>query len=1205
MNEVKFAETKHNVRVPTLLIGIGGIGGRIVTSVYEELNVNDRSCIEAVVFDTNINDLTEVRQKGITCIQTSEGRNVQDYLKARSEFREWFPTNALINKKSLIDGAGQIRAVSRLGALASIQKGNFDKLNVAIDKLKRNRGDDLQSTMKVMIVGSITGGTGSGLAIQLPFYIRKQMAEKANISDVLIRGLFLTADITEGKQQTKESKDAMYVNEYALIRELNAFYKAQATPDAPIKVDVEYYDKGRHNIGVEKDLMTSDNIPYEFLFLVEKVDSESTNIGGLANYEMKAAKIVKTQLFSPVASGQYSAEDNLIMASVPRNGMNKYCGAGISTAIYPQDFVERYCTLRFANESVAKHWLVFDRAFTNEFQANQRMMAHNPSLAPIKRDENYIKQFETKTKQENEGSYVIKQLGAEMYHVDYDEQGKVTGRVEISKYILDKIEEYLKKVMDDAGLEGAKKECQFERQKFDKPGLALKEVQHLFDVVEAYRKLAHQKIAELTAMCAESILPGDLKDAIGTPEGRLHSIYNLLRKRHPLTNRYLVYRLIEEFDMKKKSADAELKNKDTRKMETDDFHKDNGTQNITEAFNRERPGTIRTLGSRVLNVPITSSEYKHIVDNFKKAVEEDVGNIESYAKYKLRSNVYGDLLSKLKMLSKVYEEFFDDMENVISAREEELAVIEKKYNRAENRRINGDWIVCADEICLKSIFADVKRGMKEDMNIVSDDVKEDLLEELYGEAAKRVRNEYDNTYDTGREKTAREILEDGVLDTMKAELLKQGARFTDLGIIGAIIKEYDAYRVYSQNESSFEFGYSSKEEYMSKIFSKLANLARPYLSYQAVGEQELPLAVTYAVNEDVIRKYQDPDGKKCDMTAVEQMFELNDVAENTPIVDSAINKNELICYKAVYGLHVENLHFFKDGNKAHRLYLTRINDVVNKTYKLTESKDSYLAAVHPHLDKRWHNHAYLPLLNDDSDVEEERRIKLSFLLSFALKTCKFGMDYDHGYCWKYVKEHKMPHPFFINNDEVMGNKGVDSLLESFYYNDFIKDDIMKRAREARIESVRNEKITGTDEKTILEHTIIKGFLNLGKLWEIEEGEDNISFRNIFDVLYAIYVKTRDTKKFEELSRVLVSYLYRYCYEMSNQMRVTTEKLLKRIIEEINSTSPCYQIAKKATEGPLQDICIYWDGLVENIDHEEMRLYLEKAELLQSEIAGIN
>ena len=55
MHEEKFSKLDHIVRVPTLLIGIGGIGGRIVSSVYDQLNVHDRSYIEMVVMDTNIN----------------------------------------------------------------------------------------------------------------------------------------------------------------------------------------------------------------------------------------------------------------------------------------------------------------------------------------------------------------------------------------------------------------------------------------------------------------------------------------------------------------------------------------------------------------------------------------------------------------------------------------------------------------------------------------------------------------------------------------------------------------------------------------------------------------------------------------------------------------------------------------------------------------------------------------------------------------------------------------------------------------------------------------------------------------------------------------------------------------------------------------------------------------------------------------------
>jgi len=1187
MHEEKFSKLDHIVRVPTLLIGIGGIGGRIVSSVYDQLNVHDRSYIEMVVMDTNINDLSDVEEKGISCIQTSEGRIVQDYLKANPEYREWFPTNPLINRKNLIDGAGQIRAVSRLGALASIQAGNFKKLDHAIDNIKKNRGNNLESTMKVMIVGSITGGTGSGLGVQLPFYIRKTIAERAKISDILIRGLFLTADITEEKQQTAESKDAMYVNEYAFIRELNAFYKAQMVKDEDIKISVENYDKGEHNIGVSDDLRTANRIPYDFMFLIEKVDSKSTNIGGLETYETKAAKIVKNQLFSPVSSGQYSAEDNLIIPFVEKGGMNRYCGAGVSSAVYPRDEVERYCTLRFANNSVSQFWLRLDRDFEEANMAQQQMMATNSNLAPLKLSQYFIDRFDALSDEtSDESTYYMSQLGREVRETERDEDGNFIRTVQVTESICDNINEYIENCKARIGLDDERSNCTFIESKYTNSDTVATSVQELINKIEEYRTAAKEAVENLSITCSEEILPSDLSAALKTPPKRKHSIYNVMKNRHPITNRYIIYKLLEEFEALKKVSDDAVKSVVGGQQPMDgDFGSAPGTQTVTEAFEMAKPGFIRRfVGQDLLRrKDFNTAEYNLVLEKFRKAVKTEVENIDTYVTNKLKSNIFGRLIDKLKELCEVYEEFFESMKDIVEDREEEIRILERKYNKDNNRLVDGDWIVCADEICLKSIYSDVIRNAKTDVNAISDDVKENLYNELFAEMAKNLKKKLDANIDVGGYKSARSIFESGVLAPMKDEMMSFGKRFIDLGILDAIKKEYHANVVRKENEPKHYFIYNSEEEFTRFVMNKIFQLATPYISYSPLENEQLPLAVTFAINEDVMKKEQGIEEGDYNHAAAAEFFKIKDSYENTPIVDPAISGNELTCYIAVYNLRIENLHFFKDGMRAHRAYTKRINDVVNKMYEMTESKDAYLLSVHPHLDKRWHNHAYLPLLNTESDIAEGKKIRLAFLLSFVLDACKYIEHSDYGMCWTY-KQRKMWHPFYINNDEVVEDKGLDALLEGFHYNDVIKNDIISRAGEIIHKDDIEEPLTGTDETSILDYSFIKLLCSIS---DIEEGDAERRISSIFDVIYFMYLSTKDVNEMYALVNVIAAYLYKYCYNFANGMRYETAKLLNSVVEKINNSS--IQFAGAKTTAPR--LYEFWNEVFQEENHEELGKYL--------------
>ena len=63
-------------KVPTLLVGLGGIGGRIAEQTYRMLSDEDKEYIGVVAIDTNIEDLKKLRVKAI---QTSDERTERKY----------------------------------------------------------------------------------------------------------------------------------------------------------------------------------------------------------------------------------------------------------------------------------------------------------------------------------------------------------------------------------------------------------------------------------------------------------------------------------------------------------------------------------------------------------------------------------------------------------------------------------------------------------------------------------------------------------------------------------------------------------------------------------------------------------------------------------------------------------------------------------------------------------------------------------------------------------------------------------------------------------------------------------------------------------------------------------------------------------------------------------------------------------------------
>ena len=353
-------------KVPTLLVGLGGIGCSIADMVSSLLSAEDRAYVGVIGIDTNVEDLQKLKIKYIC---TSDERLVKDYLIERPEYRKWFPVNKFIVNKGMSTGAGQIRAISRLAGLASQQAGRFIPMTEEIKRILKHTGDKNNAAFNVFLVGSITGGTGSGLFLQMPFYIRRLMKTEYAIDNIRIRGMFVSADITKDEQPSDINRDAVMVNAYACMKELNAFNLTQIIKDEENLLDMEYYEKSdrkEKKREIRKSIMKSRledefgfdlfedldieeldadaddiasegaNIPYDTFYLIEGTDNQ----GGVGNtsldsIEAQIARIIYTLLFTPVKAVDEGTLDNGILADMEGGGMNRYSSAGMCVLKYP------------------------------------------------------------------------------------------------------------------------------------------------------------------------------------------------------------------------------------------------------------------------------------------------------------------------------------------------------------------------------------------------------------------------------------------------------------------------------------------------------------------------------------------------------------------------------------------------------------------------------------------------------------------------------------------------------------------------------------------------------------------------------------------------------------------------------------------------------------------------------------------------------
>ena len=147
----------NDVQAPTLFVGVGGTGCKIIRKVAEMCHPAERENISFACLDTNVNDLRGVNASSVKIygIQTSTTQTVGDYLNYdKDALRNWFPKNAVIYDKTVSEGAGQVRAISRLALNSTIKTGAINPLYDAIDDLFRKDGKALKQAMRVVIAST-------------------------------------------------------------------------------------------------------------------------------------------------------------------------------------------------------------------------------------------------------------------------------------------------------------------------------------------------------------------------------------------------------------------------------------------------------------------------------------------------------------------------------------------------------------------------------------------------------------------------------------------------------------------------------------------------------------------------------------------------------------------------------------------------------------------------------------------------------------------------------------------------------------------------------------------------------------------------------------------------------------------------------------------------------------------------------------------
>ena len=982
----------------SLLIGLGGTGSRVVNKVAKLLQENgikiNEDGVYCAVLDTDANDNGRIGKSktGVPVIPTSRPGTIQSYFDRYWGIGEWCPSSDVFMRETIVDGASEVRVKSRLAFLDCMESGELEKqLGGVVNQILQGNQDP---KIRVMIVCSVAGGTGSGMFLQAALWLRKRLPA----GSAVIRGIFLLPDIFVQTTQTAHSaasQERIYANSYAAIRELNAITKVMKGFPVDLPEPIKIAEGGLFDSeNCEKGLPV-----YDLAFFVDSHNQNRVRLGSIAAYEEMAANLAYMQIFAPMKDEMYSLEDNLFL-SIRADKEPLYGACGTAKAEYPVRNVKEYCVLRAVQDSISMGW----RSIDNEIDARVQERKQQERDGFYSNEELDVRQLFAEL-YENKVNVDPQEAGANRFflsfaHDSQNEQLKNNekGKKEI-KYT-NKVDDFLESlrakkidpVVDDINARegGLNSYTVTEATKFkgkdDKETIEAARTRVEADQGSIWGELTRFEVDVLKVQAraiVDSVFPYNMDEVTVNNQ---NSIYALLTKSssegrprfiHPLAARYVLYKLAQKLQQEAEDF-AAVKNEMRRSALPGDFDE---TAFDNPRTKKKKEGTAQEfLNSRTGLQGLLQSEEKFVQEFRKKYQGYITGKINAckiYEQKLLQYTVYTELRQRVEALLKKYEAFFLRVKDVMRDLEGDI-----DRNLGEIKAASGSsYYVYASEACKESLYQSLDLQVGEHGGRINKIVADALYGGLCYE--RRPSTEANKKYaETSVSEAFYTTAQDVFADLMSTD--PECKDRIDLDIFTAVCREEDV-----RHPDSVKSGESKRgltlQQYKTAFKDILKNLeysAVPFLQWNKeklsgpsdVGRENPKLFWGY---HPVVReKYGE------DLVGYLQVGA--DRAE-----DPRYPKNMLYCYQAVYGISATNIPKFVENEGGG--YFPHYRNIVRRMVEMARGDEGDAAYIYtPHLDKHWHS--ILPYISSDKIREGDKDFYHGFWLAVAYGTIVLDKD---------------------------------------------------------------------------------------------------------------------------------------------------------------------------------------------------------------------
>ncbi|GAA3207810.1 tubulin-like doman-containing protein [Microbacterium terregens] len=960
---------------PTLILGLGGTGSKIVQHVAEKVSESSSSQSERiafVVFDTDVNDLGRIRHAnpGIHTVQTSTRNTVGEYLTINTNARDnWFPVNEMLNRKTLTEGAAQVRAISRLAFDTTLKGGNLDGLHRAIEQLFRIDKDQEEQALRVIITSSLAGGTGSGLILSVAMYLANYLRTKYPKAKAITRGFFVQPDVFYSVIKATEEQQNLQVNAYATVRELDAFLMKGDNTLPPQYRDLAFEFPRVGADGVE----AISAMPYDFCFLFDAKNSSGGSLDSFATYLDHAATCIYTQSIGPMSKKSNSREDNVLREVIKNDGRNRYAGAGASRLVYPWAHVRDVVGLRWADLALSEQWLQFDDQYRDRLDAlakqrEQGYAAHDLDIAV-----EFIGAID-----QNAANKAPFARAVQSQCLAYDEDGiSVVGN---------RWQEYLSALRHHVLANAVVASQEALKRNATARVSALADSADGDDYVSAYYELkkyhdiVERDTEEKAGLIGYTLFQADRPGI--TRQRDSHQLETYLREKvtgkfvHPVSARYFLYKTLKELQAQKQQVETQLANTQQffSNFERNAFD-DQGTEEVEtveDLANRKR-----SMMERMRNKP--GSALQELTDQFQNYTRK-VGELRDQTVY---AKVLEEAIAYTSGMSTSFETFFEALKGNLKRLKTTVDMQRTKYDDLKGSTTR---YVLASSECLDSVY----ESMPYTGGVMS--VDSELSESIYS----KVRD-FHMLADGKDGNFFQDLYQDTMLGYFSEQVMQRYESQISIDVIEALEREY---RITTKNYEA-----DNVAHYLRGEIDKAKRLAAPFLE-QPLGEERHPIEAC-AYNPKL---EGDSDPKR--RSLISEL--LGDYGGEK---DEEISPQEILFYSAIYGIRARDLSKYSPA-RVHATQNRPAGQYFSAYYNLISEIEPSVEAtkvITPHIDRRWHWISQLPDLDEGNQAVQLRVVHDALLLGLVHQRIVWTTVHTDHRVYQYRSDSPIDKDFIVSN----------------------------------------------------------------------------------------------------------------------------------------------------------------------------------------------